>query len=82
MAGPARAAIHHYGVPWFEPIDRWVLPPTVTVKPDTSRAARDVPGLAGYDFVSKFATSAALVRELSPAHSSLSSSPSCADSGE
>ncbi len=45
-----RQAIHHYGAPWFETIDRWVLPPTVTVKPVTSRAARDIPALAGYDF--------------------------------
>ena len=45
-----RQAIHHYGVPWFEPIDRWVLPPRYTAKPVTSRAARDVPALAGYGF--------------------------------
>jgi hypothetical protein len=45
-----RQAIHHHGVPWFETIDRWVLPPRFTAKPVTSRAARDVPALAGYDF--------------------------------
>lgn len=45
-----RQTIHHYGVPWFATMDRWALPPTITVKPITSRAARDVPALAGYDF--------------------------------
>lgn len=45
-----RQAIHHHGVPWFETIDRWVLPPRFTAKPVTSRAARDVPALVGYDF--------------------------------
>ena len=25
-----RQAIHHHGVPWFETIDRWVLPPKFT----------------------------------------------------
>jgi hypothetical protein len=43
-------AMHYHEVPGFEPIDHWVLPPTVTVKPVTHRAARDVPALAGYDF--------------------------------
>ena len=43
-------AIHHYGVPWLEPIDRWVLPNTIMIKPITNRAARDVPALAPYDF--------------------------------
>ncbi len=45
-----RQAIHHYGVPWFEPIDRWALPNTITIKPVTNRIARDVPALAPYDF--------------------------------
>ena len=43
-------AIHCYGVPWFETIDRWVLPDTVATKPVTRRAIRDVPSLAPYDF--------------------------------
>ena len=45
-----KQAIHHYGVPWFAAIDRWVLPPSVRVKPVTRRALRDIPALAGYDF--------------------------------
>jgi hypothetical protein len=46
-----RHATHYYRVPGFEPIDHWVLPPVVTVKPVTSGAARDVPALMGYEFV-------------------------------
>jgi hypothetical protein len=43
-------AIHRFGVPWFDTIDRWVLPNTITIKPVTNRLARDVPALAPYDF--------------------------------
>ncbi len=43
-------AIHYYGVPWFEAIDRWVLPNTVKAEPVIRRAIRDVPSLAPYDF--------------------------------
>jgi uncharacterized iron-regulated membrane protein len=43
-------AVHYYGRPWFATIDRWVVPPRITLKPVTHRAARDVPALANYDF--------------------------------
>lgn len=46
VAGPFTTT----GVPWFETIDRWLLPNTVTAKPVTGRAIRDVPSLAPYDF--------------------------------
>jgi hypothetical protein len=46
-----RHATHYYRVPGFEPIEHWVLPPAVTLKPVTGGAARDVPALVGYDFV-------------------------------
>jgi hypothetical protein len=46
----SRLAVHYYGVPWFEAIDRWVLPKSVKVKPITRRASRDVPALAPYAF--------------------------------
>ncbi len=36
-------AIHYYGVPWFEAINRWVLPNTVKEEPVIRRAIRDVP---------------------------------------
>ncbi len=45
-----RQTSHHYAVPWFEPMERWVLPNTITVKPVTDQVARDVPQLAPYDF--------------------------------
>ncbi|HTV27402.1 MAG TPA: hypothetical protein VMF32_06445 [Xanthobacteraceae bacterium] len=43
-------AAHHYGRPWFATIDRWIVPPRITLKRVTHRAARNVPALAGYDF--------------------------------
>ncbi len=46
-----RQAADYYGMPGFEPIDHWVLPAMATLKRVTSRAARDVPALAGYGFV-------------------------------
>jgi hypothetical protein len=45
-----RQAVRYYGMPGLETLDRWVLPPRVLIKPVTSRAARDIPALAGYDF--------------------------------
>jgi len=43
-------AFHYYGVPWFEPIDRWALPNGIKIKPVTKRAMREVPSIVLYDF--------------------------------
>ncbi len=43
-------AVHYCGVPWFETIDRWIIPNTVTTTRVTRRAIRDVLALAPYDF--------------------------------
>jgi hypothetical protein len=45
-----RRGIHQYASPGFYPMDRWVLPDSVQIRPVPRRAARDVRALRSYDF--------------------------------